>query len=160
VYDEDNPWYESPYQDHYGDSHQSTSCNTWDTLIAGIGQGNGAGPPIWAVVSSSMFDIMRQDGFYALLVGAISQHQHWIVGFAFVDDTNLCITHHSDDAEQVLQHMQQLVTHWEGLLWAMGRALVLEKCFWHLVDFECHNNKGQYKQCNQVPGTLSILDTG
>ncbi len=32
----------------YGDSSQSASRNTWATLIAGIGQGNGAGPAIWA----------------------------------------------------------------------------------------------------------------
>jgi len=57
----------------FGDSTQSASRTTWKTLIAGIGQGNGTGPSIWAAVSSPMFDIMRQDGFYALLTGAISK---------------------------------------------------------------------------------------
>jgi len=45
------------------------------TPIAGIVQGNGAGPAIWAAVSSPMFKIMRQDGFYALKQGAISLQQ-------------------------------------------------------------------------------------
>jgi len=56
----------------YGNSQQSTNHTTWGKLIAGIGQGNGAGPLIWAAVSSPMFEVMRQDGFYALLMGAIS----------------------------------------------------------------------------------------
>jgi len=67
-----------------------TSHHTWDTLIAGIGQGNSTGPPIWAAVSSPMFGIMCQDGFYLLLMGAISWKQCQILGFAFVDDTDLC----------------------------------------------------------------------
>jgi len=59
----------------------------------------------------------------------------------------------------VIANMQKAVTHWEGLLRAMGRALVLEKCFWYLIDFECSNNKWKYQQCHQVPGSISILDT-
>jgi len=47
----------------------------WEAPIAGIGQGNGAGPAIWAVVSSPMFEIMQQEGFYALIQGAISLQQ-------------------------------------------------------------------------------------
>jgi len=70
-----------------------------------------------------MFDIMQQDGFYALLQGAISHQQHKITGFAFVDDTDLCITHQSNQVKQVTAHMQQAVTNWEGLLQATGGAL-------------------------------------
>jgi len=36
----------------YGDSVMSASCKSWKAPIAGIGQGNGAGPHIWATVSS------------------------------------------------------------------------------------------------------------
>jgi len=58
----------------------------------------------------------------------------------------------------VVVRMQQAVTHWEGLSQAMGRALVPEKCFWYLIDFKYSNNKWNYKLCNQVPGSISILD--
>jgi len=77
----------------FGDSTPAAGRTTWNTPIAGIGQGNRAGPSIWAAVSLPMFDIMRQDRFYALLMGAISQIQWKITGFAFVDDTNLCHPH-------------------------------------------------------------------
>jgi len=143
----------------YGDSSQSASHNTWATPIVGIGQGNGTRPAIWAAVSSPMFDIMQQEGFYALLQGAISLQQRRITGFAFIDDTDLCMTHMSDQVDQVAIHMQQTVTNWEGLLHVTSRALVLEKCFWYLVAFEHKNNKWQYLKRHQLPSSISLLDT-
>jgi len=72
---------------------------------------------------------------------------------------DLCVIHHTNKVEQVVTKMQQAVTHWEGLLRATGGALVLEKCFWYLIDFAHLNNKWTYKTSNQSPGSLSILDT-
>jgi len=57
----------------YGDSKISASRSTWQAPIAGIDQGNGAGPHIWTAVSSHMFDIMRSDGFYAHIITSISR---------------------------------------------------------------------------------------
>jgi len=45
-------------QTTFGDSTRSASCTTWQTPIARIGQGNGVGPHIWAVVSSPLLDLM------------------------------------------------------------------------------------------------------
>jgi len=146
-------------QTAFGDSTKSAGRTMWKSPITGIGQGNGAGPSIWAAVSSPMFDIMQQDGFYALLMGAISKLQQKISGFAFVDDTDLCITHASDEGKQVVQQMQKAVTQWDGLLWASGGTLVPEKCFWYLVDFEYTNNKWKYKKCNQAPSQITMLDS-
>jgi len=104
--------------------------------IAGIGQGNGAGPHIWAVVSSPILDIMRSDGFYVHMTGAILQLQRKLVGFAFVDDTDLCVTGPHITSNNVHQAMQQSVDNWEGLLHAAGEALVPMICFWYLIDFQ------------------------
>jgi len=106
-----------------------------------------------------MFEIMRQDGFYALVMGVLSHQSRKGAGFAFVDNTDLCVMHPSNQPEQVVNHMQQAVTNLEGLLRAMGGALVPEKCFWYFIDFKLNNNKWTYKKCNQVPGSISILDT-
>jgi len=131
---------------------------TWKMPIASISQGNGAGPPIWAAVSSPMFDIMHQDRFYALLMGEISLQQRRIAGFAFIDDMDLCITHKSDSGLHVIEQMQQAVTNWEDLLRATGGALVPEKCLWYLVDFENTNNKWKYKMINKSPGKLHQME--
>jgi len=119
----------------FGDSTSHASQATWQAPIAGISQGNRAGPHIWAAVSSLLLDLLQMDGFYANLIAAISLTATKIVGFTFMDDTDLCVTHESDEGKQVVQQMQKAVTQWDGLLWASGGALVPEKCFWYLVDF-------------------------
>jgi len=96
--------------------NKAAGRQTWKTPIAGIGQRNGAGLPIWAAVSSPMFDRMHQEGFYALLMGTILCQHHKISGFAFIDNTDLCVTHKSNTVEKAIQHMQWSVNHWEGLL--------------------------------------------
>jgi len=56
----------------FGDSAQSATQTSWHAPIAGIGQGNGAGPHIWVAVSSPMLDIMQLDRFYAQVISAIT----------------------------------------------------------------------------------------
>jgi len=118
----------------YGNSQHSTNQKQWGNPIVGIGQGNGAGPQIWAAVSFPLFDIMPQDGFLAMVHCTMSVLWEDIVGFTFVNDTDLCTSSPTRDDSIVIQ-MQQLVTNWEGLLLHVTRgALVQDKCFWYLID--------------------------
>jgi len=96
--------------------------------------------------------------FFATLVGTFSLASQSLVGFAFVDDTDLCVTHPSNQAEAVAKHMQGSVLNWEGLLRATGGALVPDKCFWYLLDFEEKNGRWKYRTNVQLPGTLYIHD--
>jgi len=62
----------------------------------GIRQGNGVGPPIWAAISSLLFEIMQTNGFVASFICAISK-EHWaMAGFAFIDNMDLTVS----DAKQ------------------------------------------------------------
>jgi len=47
----------------FGDSKASYGGKVWLVPIHGIGQGNGAGPAIWAVVSTPLLNVLRQKGF-------------------------------------------------------------------------------------------------
>jgi len=80
-------------QTTYGNLGKSGNHKKWGSPIAGISQGNGAGPQIWAAVSSPLLELMKEDRFFAMLVGAFSLVSQSLVGFAFVDDTDLCVTH-------------------------------------------------------------------
>jgi len=40
----------------------------WTDPIAGISQGNWAGPHIWAVVSTPLFQILMKEGFLAQII--------------------------------------------------------------------------------------------
>jgi len=142
----------------YGDSKISASRSSWQAPIAGIGQGNGAGPHIWVAVSSPMFDIMRSDSFYAHVVTSISKMKKKLVGFAFVDDTDLCVFGPMINSSNVLQTMQQSINNWEGLLRATGGALVPSKCFWYLLDFHFENNRWTYSRPHQARGAITIRD--
>jgi len=101
----------------YGDSTSGQNFKDWKALIAGIGQGNGAGPQIWAAVSTPLFNRMRADRFFANIMCAISQKSIQLAGFlAFIDDMDLCVTIQPEEQLMIHEKMQNVVTHWAGLL--------------------------------------------
>ena len=57
--------------------------------VMGVGQGNGCGSQVWAVVSSVMFEILKKKGLTTTFASPISREQLKLCGFAFVDDTDL-----------------------------------------------------------------------
>jgi len=124
----------------YRDLQIAQGCKEWGKPIAGIGQGNGAGPQIWATVSTPLFQILVEEGFLAMIICAISRHKRSLVGFGFVDDTNLCVTAKDNQQSLVLERMQQSLKMWANLLRVTGGALVPEKCFWYFVKPEWKPN--------------------
>jgi len=143
-------------QTAFGDSERQQGQEDWDKPTAGIGQGNGAGPQIWAAVSLPLFDIMRQDGLVAMFICALSKDQRALAGFAFVDDTDVIVNGPTNNIQQVHQQMQKSLTMWHGLLQAMGSNLVPEKCFWYLLNFHWANNHWRYKTIKETPGQLML----
>jgi len=142
----------------FGDSTKAGNHKQWGKPIAGIGQGNGAGPQIWAAVSSLLFEPLQQQGYFTHIIGAMSLQAHKLMGFAFVNDTDLCVTHPSNSIKQVASHMQGSITTWEGLLHATGGALVPDKCFWYLIDFESCHGKWTYCSVEDSPASLFVHD--
>ena len=57
--------------------------------MQGVYQGNGAGPIVWAVVSSSLLQILHEDRFGMYFWTALSNKMIRIVDYAFVGDTDL-----------------------------------------------------------------------
>jgi hypothetical protein len=47
----------------FGDSKKFFSANSGSIPIQGVGQGNGAGPQIWALVSTPIFNMLCSMGF-------------------------------------------------------------------------------------------------
>jgi hypothetical protein len=47
----------------YGDSEETYGGDLWVIPMQRVYQGNGAGPLIWALVSSPLLDIMQEEGF-------------------------------------------------------------------------------------------------
>jgi hypothetical protein len=116
-----------------------TRCYRGDiTPLQGIGQGNGAGPAIWAVISAVLLQVMRDSGFGLNFITALSSGVIVLAGFAFVDDTDLLhvAPHSLSTAADLIPQMQEVVDTWEGLLRATGGALQDDKSYWYLLDYK------------------------
>ena len=100
----------------YGDSVASFGGNQWEIPVHGVGQGNGAGPAIWAAVSTPVLNMMRSEGFGTFFKTALTNEDIRFVGYAFVDDTDLCETCRTDitTATEVANRMQDALQCWEG----------------------------------------------
>ena len=57
--------------------------------IMGIGQGNGLGPTLWCPISAILFRMMQKAGHVGSMVSTLSLSLIQLVGFAFVDNTDL-----------------------------------------------------------------------
>ncbi len=95
-------------QTAYGDSLQSF----WGTKslkpIQGLGQGNGAGPAIWAIVSSPILDSVRNTGYSVKLRSSVSKSKITTVGNGFVDDMDLLAANDMNhSATDIVQSMQE-----------------------------------------------------
>ncbi len=141
----------------HGHSQWYTRQSTWAAPVAGIRQGNRAGLAIWAAVSSPLLEIMKEDGFLAMVSCTMSSHKKSIGGLAFVDNTNLCVSGQLT-LEMMVSQMQQLVTQWEGLLRSTGGALVPDKCFWYLIKQVWMEGKWQYQKLNYTVAHLQVRD--
>jgi hypothetical protein len=84
----------------------------------GAGQGNGAGPSLWALISTVIISAMKRAGHGVQLLLSISNRSLWIVCFAFVDDADTVQTAQTveQSGEDVIRHLQPAVDRWEGLL--------------------------------------------
>jgi len=142
----------------FRDSAKSGSQKKWHAPIASISQGNGAGPQIWVAVSTLLLELMVKDGFFATVVSKMSLIAWNLVGFAFVDDTDLCVTHSDSTSEAVANHIQDSICNWEGLLKATDGALVPNKCFWYFISFQFWNGSLSYQPTSQTPSKLSVHD--
>jgi hypothetical protein len=120
-----------------GDSLQSTSTK-------GVGQGNGAGPAIWAVVSTPVLEMMCKNRHGAVFRLAISGESIKLVGFAFVDDSDTIQTASDLDgdidellfaAQQGLDCFVGGMSTTGGQVSAPGGQVSPKKCWWYLINF-------------------------
>ena len=111
----------------------------------GSGQGNGASPCIWVMVSTPLLQMMRADNLGAHFISPLSKEKIFFVGCSFVDDTDLlCSSFNSSDTlDDITPQMQTAINTWQGGLRATGGALVPEKSWVYPIKYGW-NHKGDY----------------
>ena len=77
----------------FGDSEETYGDELFaipfDHPPQGAGQGNGASPAIWAVVSTPVLNMLHAAGHGVSFRLAITEDSFNLVGFAFVDDSDV-----------------------------------------------------------------------
>jgi hypothetical protein len=143
----------------YGDS-ESTYGGSEIIPMHGVMQGNGAGPAIWAVVSTPILSMLRTANVGSFFRTPISNQDIRFVGYSFVDDTDLIQTprNESETCQDVIEGIQHSLNTWEGGLRATGGAIVPEKSFWYLVDFKWKNGNWYYRSREETEATLRVKD--
>jgi Reverse transcriptase (RNA-dependent DNA polymerase) len=145
----------------YGESIQFTGGEEVGLPVNSICQGNGAGPAIWAAVSTPIFEMMRHAGNGAQFCAAINGDAIMLVGFAFVDDTDLMVNHPTNDNSStgiIQEKMQRSITDWEGGLRITGGALEPSKSWWYLINFQWEAGSWRYMKIDECQAEVSVRD--
>jgi hypothetical protein len=130
---------------HYGDSEMFYHANQGLHPIQGLGQGNGAGPTIWALISTPVLNMLRTHGFGIKISSCISGEYLHFVGYSFVDNTDLVeFPEETTTADQVAQSMQESIDAWEAGIRATGGAIVPDKSHWYLITYRWENGRWRY----------------
>jgi Reverse transcriptase (RNA-dependent DNA polymerase) len=143
----------------YGDSQASYNAADSDTPIQGLGQGNGAGPTIWALISTPVLNLLRTHGFGIKIISCISGDYLHFVGYCFVDDTDLVeFPGEITTAETVANSIQQAVDAWEAGIRATGGAIVPDKSHWYLIAYKWEGGAWRYTRQTENPFELTVRD--
>jgi hypothetical protein len=119
--------------------------NLWGVPYSGVGKGNGAVPSIWAVASTPVLKMMKDEGFGFMYKTSIEGKQLHFVGYRFVDDTDIIQSGQPWEPFKVMATgIQSAMDTWEGGLRATGGALEPEKSFWYLIRFLWKNGQWAY----------------
>ena len=131
-----------------------------EMILQGIGQGNGAGPTVWDMISTVIIEKMIDLGYGSKFATALSDRVIEVMCFSFIDDADLgyCASEYKRSAEELTESLQDIINTWEGLLAATGGALVPSKSFFYLIDFKWDGTEWRYKQKHELPGEIVIRD--
>ena len=127
--------------------------------LTGIGQGNGLGLSLWALISTILLDMITRAGHRVNLSLAISEQQLHLVGFSFVDDIDLvtALTPNTP-GKRILPEFWQSLDRWAGGLVATGGELAPNKSFCCLLDCKWSNDRWDCRSLEEMPGDVTVKD--
>jgi hypothetical protein len=115
----------------YGISQQGYG-GTPDDPTFGLGQGNGAAPPAFSIVSSLIINAYKGLGHASEFSGAWSGILFLLAAIIYVDDTDLLIIAERRDMslDDFFAQTQSSVMDWGLIVEATGGYIKAAKCFW------------------------------
>jgi hypothetical protein len=141
----------------YGDSKSGYGGTLWAVLYSDVGQGNDAGPSIWAVASTPVLKMTKDEAFGFMYKTIIKGKQLHFAGYSFLYDTDIIQSVQPGEPFQVLDtRMQAIMDTWEGGLRATRGALEPEKSFWYLIRLCWKNGQWAYVSNKDTPASISV----
>jgi hypothetical protein len=125
----------------YGPNYQPKYCHP----IMGVGQGNGAGPQIWSIISSVLFAAMHMEGFSTTFISSITKELIDIVGYMYVDDMDLIQVRPYHQWQQLTEQLQLALQYWNKLVRVTGGSLEPSKSGWFAFRQQWDPVTGEYK---------------
>ena len=127
-------------------------------IMSIVGQGNGLGPTLWCLISTILFWMMEKVGYGVSMVSSLSLSLVQLVGFAFVDDTDLFCAGQTvtTSGETLSANFQAVLYRWVGGPITTGGAILAEKSFCYLIDFKRTGSSWEYQSLEDPPGEFTI----
>jgi hypothetical protein len=120
--------------------------------LQGAGQGNGAGPAIWAAISSVLIMAMATQGHGFNILSALSGLLVSIVCYAFVDDTDIIHAAASTSVKGDARNTRSM-----GRTPASNRRRsCFKKSYWYAIDFKWTGSAWKYRTIADMPGNILI----
>ena len=111
----------------FGLSEQTLQHRFTNTPFQGILQGNGAAPTTWVLISTPLLNMLWSKGNGAKFCTPITNQITHVVGYAFVDDTDLLTFEMFDTSitwDDIANNIQEAIDRWEGGLKTTRGAIV------------------------------------
>ena len=144
---------------NFGDSTTYYGGGEQGLPFQGGCQGNGGAPALWVAISVILIRVLREHGHVVEWTSAISQTVTMLIGFLFVDDTDLIVMGEDATAspETIIQRMQDNITTWYNSLNLSGGALRPDKCSWYLLAYHWKpSGQWVYHTAESLPGKLFV----
>ena len=100
-----------------------------------------------------MYECLHKCGFSNIFCSALSKSLFVLLGFSYVDDTDLFQT--GSSPLEVLVSMQNLINDFGCLMEVTGAAINTDKSWYYLVDYTWKNGKW----ITRDPGTYDLVAT-
>ena len=128
--------------------------------ISGVGQGNGLGPALWALISTKVIKMCERAGHGTTCIAPISGKLLKFLGFAFVDDADLsdCADNVNTTGEEMIGSFHRFMNRWNGGLRATGGLIAAAKTRWFLIDFVWTGSDYEYRTIEDMPGNITLPD--
>jgi hypothetical protein len=143
----------------YGDSSTEYGGTLWVVPVHSLGQGNGAGPTIWAVVSTPVLNLIRAQGCGFFYMTCITHEEINLVGYSFGDDTDIVESDNDNDGPQATaMRVQGVLDTWDVGIGETGGASEPAKSCWYLLSFISEHGCWRYATIAETPSNVSVLD--